>query len=142
MYNGGQLIHEENAKLSFDFFLQEVAHERDRIEGRRDFERFERVVPEHQGDTFLFRKDQDHEAGQFKIGQGNLQRNGEGSSKDIQQDESARSPMQPCDLSERLTQQPAVTATRTMGALEDRYSADLPGLWSSGSERHRLYMTS
>ena len=72
MYNGRQLIHEENPKLSFDFFLQEVAHKWDRIEGRRDFERFERVVPEHQGDTFLFRKDQDHEAGEFEIGQGNL----------------------------------------------------------------------
>lgn len=68
MNNSGQFIHKQDSKLGLNFFLQEIAHKRDGIEGGGDLERFERIVAEDDGDSFLFGKNENDEAGEFEVG--------------------------------------------------------------------------
>jgi hypothetical protein len=72
MNDGGEFVHEQYPQLGLDFFLEEVAHEWDGIEGRRDLERLEGIVAEDDGNTLLLGEDENHEAGQLEIGECNL----------------------------------------------------------------------
>lgn len=69
-----EFVHEESAQLRFDFPLQEVAYERDGIEGGGNLERLEGVISEDDGDPFLLGEDEDDETRELEIGQGYLKR--------------------------------------------------------------------
>lgn len=62
MQDRGEIFHEEGTELLFDCALEVVPHEGDRIEGRRYFERFERVIAEDDCEALLPREDEDNEA--------------------------------------------------------------------------------
>lgn len=77
MYDGGQVLHEQNAQLALNLLLQVVSHKGYGIKRRRNLERLERVVSEDERQALLLGEDENDEAGQADVGQGDLQRNGQ-----------------------------------------------------------------
>lgn len=77
VYDGGEVVHEQDSELCFDFLLKIVSHKGNRVKGGRDLERFERIVSEDKRDALLSGEDEDDEAGEFDVGEGDLQGDGE-----------------------------------------------------------------
>ena len=72
MYDYGYFVHQQCSQLSFNFRLQVFSHERDGVEGGGDLEGFKGIITKHQGQTLVFRENEDDEGGEFDFGEGDL----------------------------------------------------------------------
>jgi len=68
MYDPWEILPEHLPELTFDLALDESFENSDRVEGRAHFERFERIVLEDEGDTFLLGDDEDDDRSEFEVG--------------------------------------------------------------------------
>lgn len=77
MYYRRQFIHKQDTQLGLDLFLQVITDERDGVERRGDFERFERIIPKDNGDSLLLGEHKNDESGQVEVGQRDLEWDGQ-----------------------------------------------------------------